>query len=560
MKITVRFVEQALGDKGSLGSQARAVQDQDSLRELTISDVGIEMLTAIVGRGMTPSVRRHVGRSLYETMHGEIPSEDRSEGDILTEVYGEIFGPLLTCLERNGDYEIIRLVSPHNSTCPDVLLVDRTCGHLILQECKAVYTDSHAVLRQPSPLDVCARIRKRRNEGLEQLLWPGPDSVTARRVRVKPRRQPLLVPFECHEESVAVTAIPDGRLRDTQFSSRPPRRKACATACVRGCLFAPEPTMLTVLSTRRCDANPEDGSLRAFLDRYKECERAIWGKAHGLFGQAYSALLSAWSDLRLRLDSSSHGLLLGLVESAIAQRVFVDFPPIWKTSGSLENAGLVAELRGLHDLQGDMVRPRVGETSGRDFGRLLTGGREKQVPGEGPMGNWTFRARRGGRGNEREGSVVEAHVRSRMRGVTEILMCLKGASNPEAVENLCWGLAEILAADEVPPEMVYELFEDEPVRWLRVASREEREFGLGKVLGAHWPGWPWPVGRNVLQRMHNCCPYCDELAHILEHRWHPLHPWYWHRHRHDGPGFPWAEPVAFVTTDGRAVLRVANIR
>ena len=120
-RFRVRFVERPLSER-PLSPQAEAVRGDDSLRELEISSIGIEMLSAVVGRGMTPGMRKAVADSLLETIQGQIPLDDFAEGNIFIEVYGEILGPLLTCLERGGRFDIIRLLRNKGA---DLLLVNR---------------------------------------------------------------------------------------------------------------------------------------------------------------------------------------------------------------------------------------------------------------------------------------------------------------------------------------------------------------------------------------------------------------------------------------------------
>jgi hypothetical protein len=130
--VLVRFVERPLSD-WSLSPQTQILRSTKSLRELKISSVGIEMLTALVGRGMAPSLRRVAAETLIEITHGQMPFDDDATDNIFTEVYGEIIGPLLTCLERKGEFEIIRLAQKKGA---DLLLVNRATDRVTLQECK----------------------------------------------------------------------------------------------------------------------------------------------------------------------------------------------------------------------------------------------------------------------------------------------------------------------------------------------------------------------------------------------------------------------------------------
>ena len=191
-------------------TSAQAIIDDSSLRRVRISDTGIEMLTAIVGRGMTPSLRRVVAESLRETMEGRIPFADQAADSILTEVYGEIIGPLMTCLERGGDFEIIRLERQDGA---DLLLVDKQAKRVILQECKGTFADYVKTKSSPSSLDVCQQLRKQRNKGRQQLRWPEAGEIGSRRVRVRGMQPPGACPIPCAERTVVVTAVPDGRLR-----------------------------------------------------------------------------------------------------------------------------------------------------------------------------------------------------------------------------------------------------------------------------------------------------------------------------------------------------------
>lgn len=123
MRINVRFVERPLYER-SLNRQVQAIKCNSSNRELEISDEGIMLLTALVGKGMANSTRSVVSGTLFEIMNGELP-KDTAKGNILTEIYGEMFGPLFTCLEYGGEWEMIRLIENVKGKCPDMLLLSK---------------------------------------------------------------------------------------------------------------------------------------------------------------------------------------------------------------------------------------------------------------------------------------------------------------------------------------------------------------------------------------------------------------------------------------------------
>lgn len=560
MGIVVRFVERPL-DEVPLEPQVDAVQSSASLRDLEIGDTGIEMLTALVGRGMSPSQRRIVAPSLREILNGQLPRDEDAQGNLFTEVYGEIFGPLLTSLERGGDHEIIRLVAPAKRRCPDMLLVGAD-GTVTLQECKASFCDFNAVRNKPSSLDVCQRMRDHRNDGKDQLVWPDPGSIASRRIRVTSDEEVTWLPIACAEKAVVVTAVPDGRLRERGFQVEAPPRGACANPCTHGCMFTPEPALISVLSCEPIDmSEPPGQGGRAFLDWYKACERAIWGNAHGSFGGAYSSLLRSVQDLGISSERTSQALplLTDLIEGAVSQAVFVDFRPIWRVCEELQWPELIMALRELHDTQGDVSPPHIRESSPSQLGRVLLGRSEEPSLEEGAVGNWTFRARHA-HAERGEGTAVEAHVRHAQPGWVEAHFVPRGAADTDAMDDLCWSLAEMLAGEATPPEIVHEMFAEEMVGWTRTEEGETSVSRLGMVLDTWWP-WPWVLDPRLLREMRHCCPACYELARIVEHypNWHTWRHCYRHwrtRHRHTSS---WGEPggpVAFVTKDARAILRV----
>jgi len=333
--LRIRFVERPLSER-SLTPQAQAIIDNSSLRRVRISDTGIEMLTAIVGRGMTPSLRRVVAESLRETMEGRIPFGDQAADSILTEVYGEIIGPLMTCLARGGDFEIIRLERQDGA---DLLLVDKQAKRIILQECKGTFADYVRAKASPSSLDVCQQLRNQRNKGKHQLRWPDVDEIGSRRVRVRGKKTTASCPIPCAERTVVVTAVPDGRLRLCAAQISPPVHDPCDKNCAKHCLFSPDPALVCVLSSEKDDDSVQmDDKTRSFLDRYKACERAIWGNAHGSVGDTFASMLSSVGQLDVPIVSAEGGvsILTGLMERAIERNVFVDFGPVFDASEPLQ--------------------------------------------------------------------------------------------------------------------------------------------------------------------------------------------------------------------------------
>ncbi len=208
------------------------------------------MLTALVGRGMSPTLRRVVLDVLLETMQRKIPLGDVSKDNIFTEVYGEIFGSLVTCLERGGDFEIIRLAQVKGA---DMLLINRESQEVILQECKGSLADYVKVRKDSSCLDVCLQVRNQRNKGRQQLQWPETSIITSRRVQIKNSQRSQLGALLHTEKTVVVTVVPDGRLSTYGRSIDLPPRKPCITNCVDHCLFNPKATLLCVLSSERVE-------------------------------------------------------------------------------------------------------------------------------------------------------------------------------------------------------------------------------------------------------------------------------------------------------------------
>lgn len=564
--LRIRFVERPLSER-PLTPQAQAIIDDSSLRRVRISDTGIEMLTAIVGRGMPPSLRRVVAESLRETMEGRIPFGDEAAANILTEVYGEIIGPLMTCLERGGDFEIVRLAREEGA---DLLLVDKKNRRVILQECKGTFADYVRARTNPTSLDVCQQLRNQRNKGKQQLRWPEPDEIGSRRVNVRGMQPAGACPIPCAERTVVVTAVPDGRLRKCAAQITAPVHDPCDKNCVKHCLFSPDPALVCVLSSER-DVDPSElgDNTRDFLDHYKACERAIWGNAHGSVGDALASMMSSAAHLDVPVFTAEGGvsILTGLMERAIERNVFVDFRPVFEASELLRQPALTRSLHYLHDMQGDIPRPRVTDVEMGELSRMFYG-TEGESQQERLVGNWQYRAARPGA--EGEGTLVESCIQRTAQGNLEMRLVPRQVSQQRSPDDLRWGISEMLSGGRFPPEYVYELFMDE------VASQETgeqhsrnegraRTFLLGQTLSSgslYWPFWLPFVDRMVLREMHSCCPECDMLAILIERRlpfplgfsqWRHLHR---HHRRHIRPGVagPGDSPLAFVTTDSRGLM------
>jgi hypothetical protein len=567
--LRIRFVERPLWER-SLTPQAQAIIDNSSLRRVTISDTGIEMLTAIVGRGMTPSLRRVVAESLRETMEGRIPFADQAADSILTEVYGEIIGPLMTCLERGGDLEIIRLERPDGA---DLLLVDKQAKRVILQECKGTFADYVRTKISPSSLDVCKQLRNQRNKGRQQLRWPEAGEIGSRRVRVRGMQSLGTCPIPCAERTVVVTAIPDGRLRRCAAQISAPIHEPCGENCAKRCLFSPDPALVCVLSSERDgDSRQIDDNTRNFLDRYKACERAIWGNAHGSVGDTFASVLSSVGQIDVPIISSPGGvsILTGLIERAIERNVFVDFRPVFEVSESLRQPALTQTIRDLHDLQGDVPRPRVTDVEVHELGRMLYSA-EGESHEERLVGNWRYLAARPG--SEGEGTPVESCIQRTPRGNLEMRLVPRQVSQQRSPDDLRWGISDILSAGRFPPESIYELFTDETASWQArepgtKGGGESRTVLLGQTLHAGYPYWPFwfPfLDRGALREMRSCCPECHMLADWIERRLpSPPEPFLWrHWHRHHrhrirfGVGGQGEYPLAFVTNDARGFMTLS---
>ncbi len=580
MELRVRFVERPLSES-KISELTAAVQSNSSLREATVSDVGLGMMASIVGKRLPKYIKDHIGRALSDTMAGNFEDSGETEGDVFVSVYGEILGPLFTCLERDGDFMVIRLMpsegGKNRRKRADLLLVDRLSGLVMLQECKGHCSDYYSVVEAPDSFDICQRIRELRNKGKrEQMVWPTPNQIGARRVRVSGPGNRIALPIPHAEQSVVVTVIPDGRTASPSFLPDSPGHDNCEESC-KSCLFNGGPTVITVLSSERF---PDGACLGTggmnFLDWYKACERAIWGRAHGSFGQAYSSLLSAWNQVEkpAQTQRESIPLLIGLVEEAVKQKVFVDFRPIWMT---FENVRLPEELtsmvRELHDVQGDMPLPRIQEGSARQLGRMLFGGEEQEKPSiEKAIGNWQFRVGMERGEPEAKATLAESNISEVTSGLLEIVMVPQNASHKDTPDDLQWGLSEILAGDRIPPDIIFDAFVEEEVEWTDIEKEETKHYHLGKSLRGPWfPFWPMMYNPRLLDEMRHCCPECDMLAHMIidwQRNWrHWPSPFLFHqlfRHRHhrfpwNHMGGPWGfgvQPIAYVTSDARAVLWV----
>lgn len=563
MELNVRLIERPLRES-SLRMQTQELQKPTSLRRAEISETGIEMVSAIVGRRLAPSFKRVLSSALSETINGQLESGGIG-GDLLAEVYGEIFGPLFTCLERGGDYTIIRLAVPkgkgRQSKMADFLLLDQGNDRIMLLEAKGHCSDHEAVRQNPNTLDICRKLRKMRNEGRNQLLWPTPDLLTDRFVHVPALEDRRTFPVPATEECVVATVIPDGRLSSANFPIIPPPHANCANPCT-SCLHQPGNNLITVLSSQDLGG---DGFMRSgakeFLDWCKASERAVWGRAHGSFGIAFASLLSAWNNLEIPSDTRrlSVPFLTEIAHEAIQQNVYVDFGPVWDMVGQIQAPdNLHHLLQNLQSHQGDAPRPHVSEGSPEQIGRLIFGSESGTSASAAPAGNWHVLLR--APGEKPDLIPCEIHIRPPKSGMLELSIVPQKRNDQSVVKHLCWGLAEIIAAGRFPTGAVYDYFTDEIVKWRRPEQEEPSRYLLGRSLGGlWWPMWPHAIDPRLLDKMHRCCPACDEFAHLVE-RW-PFFPRFFWRHDHRRPpswttfGYSYGA-TAFVTTDGRAVLRI----
>ena len=71
--ISVRLVERPLNER-PLKPQTDGLRDDSGLYRLSITDTGLEMMTAMVGQGLRPTQRRFVGQFLREAMNGDSTS------------------------------------------------------------------------------------------------------------------------------------------------------------------------------------------------------------------------------------------------------------------------------------------------------------------------------------------------------------------------------------------------------------------------------------------------------------------------------------------------------
>lgn len=574
MELRVRFVEKPLSERKMSGTTA-AIQSDTSIRKASMSDAGLAMMASIVGKRIPKYVKDHIGCALLDTMSGNFDDDGETEGDVFASVYGEILGPLFTCLERDGDFLIIRLMpsrqARNQGKRADLLLVEQSRGSVMLQECKGHCSDYYSVADDEDSFDICQQMRDLRNAAKrEQMIWPSPDQLGPRRVRITGRSSHVVLPFPQAERSVVVTAVPDGRTAAPSFSPNPPAHENCEESC-KTCLFDGGPTLVTVLSTERIEDDTcvgPDGM--TFLNWYKACERSIWGRAHGSFGRAFSFLLGTWRRLETSTETqvASVPLLSGLIEQAVDRKLFVDFRPIWGACEEIRPPKeLMMALRTLHNIQGDMPHPAVREGSASQLGQMLVGMKDEGPDIERVVGNWQFSVGRENVSQEGRGTSVEVCVAKPFSGTLEIIVVPQGAD--QSPSDLRWGLSEILAGGRMPPEFVYEAFVEEEVRWEYAERGESRGYHLGHTLQGPWfPFWPWIYDRRMLEEMRHCCRACDEMAHMLmhweKHQPHWPEPFFIHHHfRHRLHRYPWDQlygydfhPLAFVTNDSKAMLRI----
>jgi hypothetical protein len=568
VKLNVRFVELRL-EKLSLLTQTAAVQNDANLREVTISETGVAMMAAIVGKRLTKRMKRDLAAVLQETINGQFDPEDGSEGDLFAQVYGEIFGPLFTCLERDGDFTIIRLVrsngESNSAKRADFLLLDSNSGLVMLQEAKGHCADYEVVLRNPSSLNICQKLRAMRYKGKSQLFWPDPSMLSAKQVRVSGRSFVSISPVPHGEQSVVATVVPDGRLGSARFAIARPSHGHCANPCT-SCLCSPTTNLITVLSSERLPGGqrlPPNG--KPFLDWYQACERAVWGRAHGSFGNSFASLLGAWNRLDVQSHMRNQGipLMTSIVEEALHDGVYVDFSPVFQSLQQIHPPdNLVSRLSRLQNAQRDIPRPPIREGSTGQLGRLIYRHEGDASSPQHLTGNWLITAR--APDSESEGTPGEIHVVSARGNMFELTLIPRGIIGQSSEQNLRWGLSEIISGGRFPPEFIYERFTEEAVEWRHVEGRETKPYRLGRSLSDRWsPAWPWAIDRQSLTDMRACCPACDRLADLIEGwpRFPYPFPWRCFRGRRRS-WFPWDNPfgpLAFITADGRAVLRIPRI-
>ncbi len=184
MNFRVRFAERPLSET-RMADQTAAVRSDSSIRELRIDNTGFAMMASIVGKRIPKYLKDHIGDALKGTISGNFDDDGETEGDVFVSIYGEILGPLFTCLERDGDFTIIRLVRSRNTTNQskraDLLLVDKTSGLVMLQECKGHCSDYYSLEDGQNSFDICQRLRDLRNDAKrDQMVWPGPDQIGSR--------------------------------------------------------------------------------------------------------------------------------------------------------------------------------------------------------------------------------------------------------------------------------------------------------------------------------------------------------------------------------------------
>ncbi|MBI2842199.1 MAG: hypothetical protein HYX78_02240 [Armatimonadetes bacterium] len=475
-----------------------------------------------------------------------------------------MIGPLVTCLERGGDFEVIRLLWSAREKRPDVLIVDKRSGHVIVQECKATCC---SVDHQDLSVDVCGAIRKHKRDGARQLVWPGTDALSGHGVKVAPVSDDLTRLLGCSEKSVVVTAIPDGEINRFRRSIKPPERAVCPQSCADNCLYSQELNIITALFAEELEGSADSDALLEFLGTYKAAERAAWGGAHGCFSNLYLDMLSSFSNLSRQGESNTEGaslasFLVGPLDYAVQNRLYVDFQQVGGACSEYLGGTLRESVfSSVHDLaivQGEIERPPVKESSARQFHAMIMGGEERQSERP-PVGNWRFKSRGRELDEAGVGTSIEARVVKSNDGQLDITFVPAESFDERIASNIQWALAETIGGEYASD--VFNAFDDEVVRYRSGENEHPRQFRLGRTLYLPW--WPWPASRQQLRQMRGCCPRCDHLADWMEHLWHePFLEWhrFWrhHRHRKHAPWWNYWGPTAYVTSDGRGMLRIPN--
>jgi hypothetical protein len=166
--------------------QAKDIQFRRPARVIKVTAGSLYILSAVVGRRMTESVRWVLFDSLQEILIGDLRTIYPEKQDLLAATFGELLGVILLALHLGGTIEVIRLLESQHGMMPDYLLVQTASSsptvHIL--ECKGSVEDVRNINGRPGKIDICQEQRDRfTKEAREQLTKIQLNNITTHGLR-----------------------------------------------------------------------------------------------------------------------------------------------------------------------------------------------------------------------------------------------------------------------------------------------------------------------------------------------------------------------------------------